>query len=302
MKQLTKRRIVSPILAVSPIFIYLVFAIIASLLIGIIAGVIMSKTQEELNVIVGSGIPDEICMGLAAVWAVGVVKLYSKTRLHDVFHVKNFDPAVPIMLLVFNWGAGELFDHFSGLILSNFMTVEPNGAPFSGIFGVICSVILAPIFEEIIFRLAGTELPRGAYSLPFVCIANGLYFAALHGYNIQGFLHIVIVGMTMAYVFYKTRNLFYTMIAHALNNLLCLVPFENFAYYERNGFVLGHWYYLAINAALLTIAVVYYVKVFRKKYTKNYFKVNRETGMPYIEENTEQVFVQYDDEPKGELI
>lgn len=70
MKQLTKRRIVSPILAASPIFIYLVFAIIAGLLIGIIADVIMGKTQEELNIIIGSGIPDEICIGLASVGGV----------------------------------------------------------------------------------------------------------------------------------------------------------------------------------------------------------------------------------------
>lgn len=281
MKKLTKRRITAPLLAVSPIIIYLVLALMAGILIGI-AGAMIGKTQDEIMAAATSGIPDEICMGLAALCSVFIVRGYSKTKLREVFRVRKFDFAVPIMLLLFVWGAGELFDHLCGLVLSNFMTVEPNSAPFVGVFGAVCMVIFAPIFEEIIFRFAGTELPRGAYSLPIVCIANGLYFAAVHGYNVQGFLHIIIVGAAMAYVFSKTRNLFYTMITHALNNLLCLFPIGEFVYYEKNGFVLGKWYWLALNAVLLAVALVYYIKVFRKKYTKNYFEVDRERGLPQV--------------------
>lgn len=279
MKKLTKRRIAAPLLAVSPIIIYLVLALLAGILIGI-AGAVMGKTQDEIMAAAMSGIPDEISMGLAALCSVFIVRGYSKTKLREVFRVQKFDLAVPIMLLFFVWGAGELFNHLCGLVLSNFMTVEPNSTPFTGVFGAVCMVVFAPIFEEIIFRFAGTELPRGAYSLPIVCIANGLYFAAVHGYNIQGLLNIIIAGVSMAYVFCKTRNLFYTMITHALNNLLCLTPIGEFAYYEKNGFVLGNWYWLVINAVLLAIALVYYIKVFRKKYTKNYFEVDRENGMP----------------------
>lgn len=281
MKKLTKRRITAPLLAVSPIIIYLVLALTAGILIGI-AGTVMGKTQDEIMAVITLGVPDEICMGLAALCSVFIVGGYSKIRLREVFRVREFDIAVPIMLLLFTWSAGELFDTISGLLLSNFMTVEPNSAPFNGVFGVICMVIFAPIFEEIIFRFAGTELPRGAYSLPIVCIANGVYFAAVHGYNIQGILHIVMIGIAMAYVYCKTRNLFYTMITHALNNLICLFPIGEFAYYEKNGFVLGKWYWLAVNAVLLTIALIYYIKVFRKKYKKNYFEVDREKGMPQI--------------------
>lgn len=279
MKKLTKKRITAPLLAVSPIVIYLVLALCAGVVIAV-AGAVMGSTQEEIFAAATSGIPDEICMGLAALCSVFIVKGYSKTRLREVLRVQKFDFAVPVMLLLFAWGAGELFDHLCGLALSNFMTVEPNSAPFTGVFGAVCMVIFAPIFEEIIFRFAGTELPRGAYSMPIICIANGLYFAAVHGYNIQGLLHIVIIGMAMAYVYCKTRNLFYTMITHALNNLLCLFPIGEFAYYEKNGFVLGNRYWLAINAVLLAIALVYYIKVFRKKYTEKYFEVNREEGLP----------------------
>lgn len=288
MKKLTKRRITAPLLAVSPMIIYLVLALMAGVLLGIV-GTIIGMEQEEILAAATSGIPDEICMGMAALCSVFIVRGYSKTRLREVFRVQKFDIAVPIMLLVFTWSAGELFDTVSGLLLSNFMTVEPNTAPFTGAFSAVCMVVFAPIFEEIIFRFAGTELPRGAYSMPIVCIANGLYFAAVHGYNVQGILHIVVIGIAMAYVYCKTRNLFYTMITHALNNLLCLLPIGEYVYHEKNGFVLGNWYWLVINAVLLAAALVYYIKVFRKKYTKNYFEVDSERGLPQINAAAETV-------------
>lgn len=276
MKKITKRKICAPLLAVLPMIIYVAAAFTAGILIAV-TGVIMGKTTDEINAAASSYIPHEICMGLAALCSVFIVKGYSKTSFREVCHIKKFDIGVPIMLLLFTWSAGELFDHLSGSVLSNFITVEPNSTPFTGAFGIVCMVILAPIFEEIIFRFAGTEIPRGAYSTPLICIANGLYFAVMHSYNIQGFLHIVLVGASIAYVFCKTRNIFYTMLTHALNNLLCLVPFDNFAYYEKNGFILGNWYWLAINAVLLAVSLIYLIKVFRKKYAKNYFEAERET-------------------------
>ncbi|MDE7289031.1 MAG: CPBP family intramembrane metalloprotease [Oscillospiraceae bacterium] len=295
MKQLTKKRIAAPFLALSPMLVLLA-AIVAAIIVIAFIGIFTGKNEEEITAIAESGIADEICMGITAVCSFAIVKKCRGVRPRDVFHVKNFDPAVPVMLFIFMWSGAEIFDHISGIILSNFITIEPNSSSFSGIWGFICTVILAPVFEEIVFRFAGTEIPRGAYSLPLICIANGLYFSAVHGYNLQGFLHIVIFGAVMAYVFCKTRNLFYTMIAHSLNNLCCFIPLGNFAYYEKNGFVLGKWHWLAINAVLFAAAAVYYIKVFRKKYTKNYFKVNKETGLP-CSEDSPQVFEQNSDMP-----
>lgn len=295
MKKLTKQRIITPFLAVSPMLVLIVSIVIAIMVIAFI-GIFTGKNDEKITALADSGIADEICMGITALCSFSIVKKCCGIRPRDVFYVKKFDPAVPVMLFIFTWSGAEIFDHISGVIMSNFITVEPNSSSFSGIWGFICTVILAPIFEEIIFRFAGTEIPRGAYSLPLICIANGLYFSAMHGYNLQGFLHIVIFGAVTAYVFCKTRNLFYTMLAHSLNNLCCHIPFDNFAYYEKNGFILGKGHWLAINAVLFAAALTYYIKVFRKKYTKNYFKVNKETGLP-CSEDSPQAFEQNADMP-----
>lgn len=297
MKKLTKQRIGMPFAAVSPFAVFLAAVLILSVVIAFICGVVGIDYEQLADMpFLKDGWVDELCMGTAALCACIFVKARNKTGIKEVIRIKNFDLAVPIMLTVFAWSFGELSDHFCGLLLSNFMTVEPNRTIPLGIAGLVTAVILAPIFEEIIFRFAGTELPRGAYPLPIICIANSLYFAVVHGYNVQGFMNVFVGGVCMAYVYCKTRNLLYTMLEHAIHNALCFIPLGNFAYYEKNGFVLSNWYWIAINAVLLAIAVVYFIKVFRKKYTKNYFKVNKETGLP-CSENSPQDFEQNTDMP-----
>lgn len=283
MKQLTKTRIKSTFFSALPMGIYLAFAVIAIIASTII---LMAVTgSEESNDWVDL-ITNVISIAMGALTAIALVKSRNNTKLRDFAFVKNFDWAVPVMLTLFGYSAGEVLDHFGGLILSGFMTVEPNRGIEVILPNVISAVIVAPIFEELIFRFGGCELTKGAYPLPVICIANGLFFAAVHGYNIQGFGNVTIVGITMAYVYCKTGNILYTMIPHALHNALCCLPFEELSlfgtpvYMEKNGFVLGGWWWVAINAVITAVCLVYYFKVFRKKYTEDKFAVNHETGLP----------------------
>ena len=281
MKKLTKQRISAPILALSPILIYFAAAIVLAMCVSF-AGGFMGMTVEEIEAmpLITDRWLDEIGMGIAALCACVFVKSRNKIGIRKAVRIKEFDFAVPVILTLFTWSFVEIYDHFSGLLLSNFMTVEPNSGIDFGAAGIIVAVVCAPIFEEIIFRFAAVEFSRGAYSMPVICIANGIYFAVVHTYNIQGLMNIFIFGCCMAYVYCKTGNILYTMLTHALHNAICFIPFGYFAYYEKNGFVLAKWYWLLIHAVISAACLVWYFKVFRKKYTENYFKVNRETGLP----------------------
>lgn len=296
MKKLTKQRIVKPLLAVSPFLIYIVFTFVLAVVICFIFGMAGLDADEiEKLPLITDGWLDELCIGIAAVFAFALVKKVNRAKIKEVIRVKDFDFSVPLMLTAFAWSFGEIADNFCGLVLSNFMTVEPNRSIPLGFAGIVTTVICAPIFEEIIFRFAGAELPRGAYSLPVICVANSLYFAAVHGYNVQGFLNVFIGGVCMTYVYCKTRNILYTMIEHAIHNALCFIPLNAF-YYEKNGFILGKWYWIAANAVLLAACIIWYFKVFRKKYTENYFEVDRENGLP-CRKNSPQTFVLQNDMP-----
>lgn len=283
MKTLTKKRISGPLFCLVPMAAYLGIALFA----GIIAGIIIMATNGGDEALMTTamespwmGMVDQICMGLGALVGVLIIRLRNRTSFKKVLTFKNFDWSIPIMLLIFGWSAGELVDHFGGLILSNFMTVPPNERDLSGITGFISACILAPLVEELLFRYCGTEFLRGAYPTWLISIAGGLMFAAMHFYNIQGFVNVFIGGVAAAYVYCKTRNIWYTILEHALHNALCLLPIYETVYYEKNGFVLGQWWWLAINAVLLVISIVWYVKYFRKKYNDDLFAVNPETGLP----------------------
>lgn len=282
MKQLTKKRITAPIFSVMPILMYLVLAVCLIIPLGLIAAV-CGMTDEDLANNVFMQFIDQICMFIGAVLCCIILKKRNRTSIKEVIRIKNFDIAVPVMLILGTWAAGELCDHFGGLLLSQFTTVEPNRDVPAGIAGVISAVILAPLVEELIFRFLGSEFPRGAYPMPMICIASGLLFASVHFYNVQGFCNVLIGGIAASYVYCKTRNILYTMLEHAVHNALCYLPIDKWFYYEKNGFVLSKWPWLVINGVILAAVLVYYFKVFRKKYTENYFEVNRETGLPESE-------------------
>lgn len=281
MKKLTKQRIAAPFLSVSPMLIYIVLSVVLGVAIGVLLALTGNGNISEEELLNSPAVlfADEAMMGAGAALGCLFVRLRNKTRISGVFKLKNFDISVPLMLMIFGWAAGELCDHFGGLILSRFMTVEPNRDIPEGWAGVVLAVICAPVFEELIFRYCAVEFPRGSYSVPVICIANGLFFAFVHFYNVQGFFNVFIGGVAAAYVYCKTRNILYTMLEHAIHNAVCCIPLDP-VYYKKNGFVLSQWWWIALNAVLLAVTVVWYFKYFRKKYTQTYFEINRETGLP----------------------
>ncbi len=283
MKRITKRRIAAPFLSVTPFLTEIFFMLLFLLLFGMVVAVLNipiplkqdgSYDNEYLSIAV-----NVLSAGMVMLFSCGIVKKVTGVRFREALTFKNFDFSVPIMLTLFTFSAGELGNHLTGLIFSNFMTLELNRGVEYSLYGVITAVIVAPVSEEIMYRFVGCELGRGAYAVPLICIADGLFFTACHGYNIQGTLNVFIGGVCAAYVYCKTRNILYTMLEHALHNALCFLPGDN-VYYLRNGFVLSNWWFLLINIGIVALCIVWYIKVFRKKYTENYFTV----GIPEREE------------------
>ncbi len=283
MKQLTKERIKKPLLCVLAFGVS--FAVIFLFgIVGEIVGLIVCGDDfllpELLIVAIG-----EVGMLFAAITACWFVKKKHGTRLRETVRIKGFDPLVPLMLLLFDHGVTELVIHGVGAVMSRFMAIEPDPPLELSLISVIGAVVFAPLFEEILCRFGWCELARGAYSLPFVVIGNGLLFSVIHLYNIQGFFGVLAGGMMMAYVYCKTRNILYTMIEHALYNAMCFVDlsvvFGDYAYME-NGFILYELRWLIFNAVLVATGAVYFLTVFRKKYAENYFETDPETGLAVI--------------------
>jgi membrane protease YdiL (CAAX protease family) len=80
-------------------------------------------------------------------------------------------------------------------------------------------VILAPVFEELIFRGLLFATLRRRYGLGVSALMSAALFALAHGYGLVGFVSVLGSGLLWAWAYEKTGSLLPGMLAHSLNNL-----------------------------------------------------------------------------------
>jgi len=84
-------------------------------------------------------------------------------------------------------------------------------------------VVLAPVFEELVFRGFLFATLRCWFGTGASALLSAAIFAAAHGYGFIGFASVLWSGMVWAWTYEKTGSLLPGMAAHALNNLMvCL--------------------------------------------------------------------------------
>jgi hypothetical protein len=79
-------------------------------------------------------------------------------------------------------------------------------------------VVLAPLFEELIFRGILFTALRKKFSFPISMAASGLVFALAHGYGVIAFLTVLWSGCLWAWAYERTGSVLPGMLAHAVNN------------------------------------------------------------------------------------
>jgi membrane protease YdiL (CAAX protease family) len=84
-------------------------------------------------------------------------------------------------------------------------------------------VVLAPLFEEIVFRGLLFATLRRRFGWGSSALISASIFAVAHGYGLLGFASVLWSGIVWAWAYEKTGSVLPGMAGHALNNLLvCL--------------------------------------------------------------------------------
>lgn len=84
-------------------------------------------------------------------------------------------------------------------------------------------VVLAPVFEELVFRGLIYATLRRVFGLGGAAGVSAGIFALAHGYSLLGFASVLWSGLLWAWSYEKTGSLWPGILAHALNNLfVCL--------------------------------------------------------------------------------
>ncbi len=122
----------------------------------------------------------------------------------------------------------------SNLILQTFLEDLPlneqanremlNEVPM---FSIIYMCALAPVIEELLFRLNFKNVFKKKWSY---VLATGIFFGALHVITVDldwiMVLYIIpysILGMTFSYIFFDTDNVYSSILAHAVNNTFAVL-------------------------------------------------------------------------------
>lgn len=96
-----------------------------------------------------------------------------------------------------------------------------NGSVLFNTFTFISVVILAPIFEELIFRgMILNTLTK--YNKMFAIIVTSLLFGLLH-LNITQAIPAFFMSLVLCYMYVQTDSMLVTILAHAGNNFLALM-------------------------------------------------------------------------------
>lgn len=133
--------------------------------------------------------------------------------------------------------------------------------------GFVIVLMLAPIFEEIVFRkliLDRVSKYGEANAILFSAICFGLFHE-----NLSQSLYTFCIGLALGYVYIKTRNVFITMLMHFTYNLLgtsvmYVLPMMNKG--NVSPLLVGVIALIAINTlALNVLGIIFLVNWIRKK-------------------------------------
>ena len=80
-------------------------------------------------------------------------------------------------------------------------------------------VLIAPVFEELLFRMGLYSLMRRRFEKKFSILLCTIIFAAMHGYSIQGFCMCLVGGLLFMLIYVHTGNIGYSIAAHMICNL-----------------------------------------------------------------------------------
>lgn len=152
---------------------------------------------------------------------VGISILKSKkTSLKELINFKNINKQYLIKLISFTLVLRIIIEETIQLLPLELTINEVyNSNILMILVNFFTSLLIAPIFEEIIFRY-GIYNSFNKKMKPIISvISTSIIFAIIHMYKLDGVIVIGLLSMIWNYSYYKTNNLIYAIILHFVFNL-----------------------------------------------------------------------------------
>lgn len=216
---------------------------------------VFPSLKEYLFSLIDAPTREEQALVLSGYWTTGAFALATLLILLVISRDKGFwdifkGPKREVTEII-GWGILGFFMIYVGQILAvqiemYLFGIEPgsdNTAQLSEMMKsapvmIISAAIFAPILEEIIFRrvIFGSLIQK--YNFWISAIISGVVFAAIH-LEFEHLLLYTVCGLIFAFLYYKTKSIWTSIIAHMLlNSSVSLIQWyyeDIMDWLERNG-------------------------------------------------------------------
>ena len=202
--------------------------IIAVAAIGVVAN-LLSSALMSLFTIIDNEIRFTISYVLAMSLMLAGVCLYNRFVAHGteriMVRLSGFNPATLL------WGLVLIVA--LSIVLAPLMRLLPEvrtNVP-TGLISMLCVVVVAPIFEEVLFRGKIFSVFSATLSPLLSALASALLFGVMHG-NVAVALEAFVVGIVLSYIYILKGSIFAPILLHIMNNIVAYVMMI-FKYQER---------------------------------------------------------------------
>jgi len=191
-----------------------------------------------------------------------------KPNLKSAFNISRWDLKLMPYLLLIVIGLGfaeQPFQDFNKIVdyyqTSEIMPYSNEFAGFSWllVYMNISSLLIAPVFEELFFRRFLFVKLLEKNQLWTSILVSSLCFAAIHFETPKNLVGPFVFGIIACLVYFKTKNIFYTILMHFFNNFMSTLysfygePFFKWIYALEFGFM---YWALFVVGVLITILSV----------------------------------------------
>ncbi|GAA0741655.1 CPBP family intramembrane glutamic endopeptidase [Clostridium oceanicum] len=125
---------------------------------------------------------------------------------------------------------------------------------------IIVSVVVAPIYEEILMRGIILEGLLNKYKPIIGIIVSAAIFGAMH-FNILTFINATVGGIVLGTIYYKTRSLVLCIVCHMLHN--SIINFLQYFGQYMEGVDINIITFL-IGIAIFTISAIFFERCLKK--------------------------------------
>lgn len=199
------------------------------------------------------------------------VKIYIKKNKHKlkIKNTLNFKAYSFVVLLLISYIL--IYDNTLQIFLSNIIKdswiyeafAEEMKVP---IVALISISLVAPIFEEIVFRGIILDGLLIKYSPKKAIIISALIFGVIHGNFDQG-VNAFLIGIILGIIYFKTKSLLPGILIHFLNNTFYFIT----EYYEGIYELKFSPIKLTVGLIILTVLGYIFITNNKNKSKNNYF-------------------------------